>query len=126
MGGSWIPSGAPNMPYDSYDPVAGWLDGISSSGLASGWTCDPDAPNNGVKVDFYAGDNWTFAATGYANLPSESAVNSICMGGWAHRFQVQLPSWSQGMNIHAFGLDFTWYGYTELNCGQDPSRPCTW
>ena len=126
MGGSWIPGGAPNMPYDTFDPVDGWLDGISPSGLASGWTCDPDAPNNGIKVDFYAGDNFTFAATGYANLASESAVNSLCSGGWAHRFQVQLPSWTQGMNIYAFGLDFTWYGYTQLHCGQDPSRPCFW
>jgi hypothetical protein len=131
MGGNWFPSGmvagaVPNMPYDDHDPVDGWLDSISPSGLASGWTCDQDAPNNAIKVDLYAGDNWTFAATGYANLSSEAAVNSLCWGGFAHRFQIQLPSWSQGQNIRAYGLDYTWYGFTELHCGQDPSRPCFW
>ena len=128
MGGDWIPNGAPNMPYDNYDPVDGWLDSISPSGLASGWTCDPDAPDKAVRVDIYAGELWPPvyeppAATGYANLSSEGAVNSACGGGWAHRYQIQLPGWTQGMSIHVFGLDYTWYGFTEVHCGPNP---CSW
>src|SRR4029077_3038157 len=54
----------------------------------------------------------------YANLASESAVNLACGGGMAHRFQVQLPPSAAGLPIHAFGLDYTWYGFTELLCSQ--------
>ena len=124
MGGNWIPDGAPNMPVDDYDPLEGRLD-VSATGLATGWTCDQDAPDKAIKVDLYTGDLWPPvyvlpAASGYANLASESFINSQCGGGMAHRFQIQLPPEAQGMAIHAFGLDYTWYGFTELHCQASP------
>ncbi|HSY51592.1 MAG TPA: hypothetical protein VLC46_22510 [Thermoanaerobaculia bacterium] len=134
MGGYWIPGGNPNMPSDGppnmpsdvYDPLPGSLS-ISPSGYATGWTCDQDAPNGAIEVDFYTGDLWPPVyvlpvATTYANLASESAVNSACSpdgilsGGTAHRFAIQLPPQAAGLAIHAFGLDYTWYGFTELLC----------
>ena len=132
MGGDWIPNGAPNMPLDAYDPLPGSLS-ISPSGLASGWTCDQDAPDKAIRVDFYTGDLWPPVyvlpvVSGYANLASESAVNSACGGGTAHRFQIQLPPSAAGLPIHAFGLDYTWYGFTELTCSQGSVcsfDPCT-
>ena len=123
QGWTWFRDGAPIMPNDINDPT-GWLDYVDANGVAYGWTCDQDTMYRqaSIKVDIYASNSYTFAATGWANLSSEPAVNAIC-GGNAHRFAVQLPSWTRGLPIYAFGLDFTWYGYTQLPCG---SGPCSW
>lgn len=111
------------MPYDANNPI-GWLDGISSSGLAQGWACDKDKPTGSVKIDFYV-DSWTFAVDGYANSGSEPALNNICGGGTAHRFFIQLPPWTKGKDVRAYALDYTWVGSTHLGCGQ--STPlCKW
>jgi hypothetical protein len=108
------------MPYDAYNPN-GWLDGITSSGVAQGWACDKDKPTGSVKVDFYV-DGWTFAADGYASSGSEPAVNTICGGGSAHRFYIQLPNWTKGKDVRAYAIDYTWVGTTELGCGQSSCR----
>jgi PKD repeat protein len=118
----WVVSPREYMPFDTYNPI-GFFDQISASGLASGWTCDQDAPAHSNRVDFYS--NGTFTAFGYATLPSEPAVNNLCGGGTAHRFQVQLPASARGTTIVAFGLDYTWYGFTQLPCSTTGSA-CTW
>jgi hypothetical protein len=121
-GYQWVQSRPEMMPYDNYDPI-GYFEGVSPSGLAQGWTCDQDKPDGRVWVDFYV-DGWTLAAQGFANSASESAINNLCGGGNAHRFWVQLPSWTQGKQVRAYGLDYTWYGFTELPCLQSPQ--CGW
>ncbi len=123
-GNTWIANEPPMMPYDINDPV-GFLDGISPSGVATGWSCDQDFAAGSVQVDFYDEATWTYAGSVRANLSSEQAVNDWCGGGTAHRFSFQLPAWTQGRGrIHAFGLDYTWYGYTDLSCLQSPT--CAW
>ncbi|HSU14728.1 hypothetical protein [Longimicrobium sp.] len=121
LGYDWIQTPREYLPFDSYDPI-GYLDGVSATGVASGWTCDKDVPTKSNRVDLYSGG--TFAAYGYANGGSEPAVNSLCNGGTAHRFAVQLPSWTQGQDIVAYGLDYTWFGFTQLTCLQSPR--CAW
>jgi len=121
MASDWFTSPREYLPFDNYNPI-GYLDGISTSGVASGWTCDQDVPAKSNHVDFYA--NGTYAVGGIATNGSESAVNSLCGGGTAHRFSVQLPSWTTGQTITAYGLDYTWYGFTQLTCLQSPT--CSW
>lgn len=111
------------MAGDSHDPV-GFFEGISSAGVAQGWTCDRDVPTKRVWIDFYADGVPTKVATGYANSASEAAINNLCYGGTAHRFWVQLPASTKGKKIRVYGLDYTWYGNTELGCLQSPQ--CSW
>jgi hypothetical protein len=105
------------MPFDNFDPI-GYFDSISPSGLAQGWSCDNDKPTGRVVVDIY--DDYGNKVQGFADQSSEQEVNQRCWGGTAHRFYIQLPSYMAGSNIHAYGLDYTWYGYTELACNQYP------
>ncbi len=111
------------MPNDTYNPK-GWLDGISSSGVAQGWACDQDKPTGKVKIDLYTGA-WPPDASGYANAASEPNINTLCGGGTAHRFYIQLPSSTKGKGVRAYAIDYTWVGTTELGCGQ-ASPPCKW
>ncbi len=53
QGYAWYVTNPTWMPGDAYNPK-GWLDGISSSGVASGWACDQDMPTGRTLVDFYA------------------------------------------------------------------------
>lgn len=109
------------LPFDAFNPI-GYLDGVSAAGVASGWSCDKDVPTKAVRVDFYAGG--TYAGTAIANGGSEPAVNSLCNGGTAHRYAFQLPSWTKGLDIAAYGLDYTWFGFLQLGCLQSPR--CAW
>jgi PKD repeat protein len=109
----WVHTPREYLPFDTVNPI-GYIDQIDANGLATGWTCDQDAPAHSNRVDLYS--NGVFAAFAYATLPSEQAVNSWCGGGTAHRFQAQLPSSARGTSIVAYGLDYTWYGFTQLTC----------
>jgi len=112
---------------DDHDPI-GYLDGIDANGVAIGWTCDNDLPTWTNAVDFYVnGTSGQYITRAFANTSSEPAVNNLCGGGYSHRFSVQLPSWTKGQLIYAYGLDATWRGITLLNgwtCAQHPA--CTW
>jgi PKD repeat protein len=120
MASSWFDKHSTDyLPFDDHNPI-GYLDSVNANGLASGWSCDQDAPKNSNKVDIYA--NGVFAATDYATLPSEAAVNSLCGDGTAHRFQAQLPPSARGTTIIAYGLDYTWFGFTPLSC----VTTCSW
>ena len=115
----WINTPREYLPFDANNPI-GYIDGIDPvSGLAFGWTCDWDAPQHSNRVDLYA--NGQFAAYAYATLASEQAVSDACHGGTAHRWQTYLPSWTRGLPIAAYGLDYTWYGFTQLTCDNLPS-----
>lgn len=81
----------------------GYLDGISPNGGATGWTCDPDNYNQSTLVGFY-GDG-VYVGTYWTGHASEPAVQSLCGGGYHHRFVVQLPSWTKGRAITAYGVD---------------------
>lgn len=110
------------MPYDTYNPI-GYLEQVGASGLAQGWACDQDKPDGRIHLDFYV-DGWTLAAEAFADSTSEGAINSLCGGGSAHRFWVQLPAWTQGKQVRVHGIDYTWHGDTELACLQSPQ--CGW
>jgi hypothetical protein len=116
--------------YDDHEP-RGWIDGISSTGVASGWSCDRDVPLASNAVDFYAGGVpgvGTFILRATANYTSEQAVADDCYGGFAHRFSVQLPNWTKGQTIYPYGLDITWRGFALLPPSNSscPSSGCTW
>jgi len=124
-GYAWWVSNPPRtwMPYDNNDSH-GWVDGISPTGLASGWACDRDAPDGRIFIDFYADNGVTYVGTATADQYSGNAYDSQCGSGIAHRFAFQLPSSSQGKVLRAWALDFTWYGATEIGCSQTPT--CSW
>jgi hypothetical protein len=123
-GYNWWLSTPEWMPFDTADPK-GYLEAISSTGLAQGWTCDPDAPTKSNVVDLYAGTTKIFSATILrADSASEAAIRTECGGGDYHRFWIQLPEWTRGQNITAYGLDYTWYGFRNLACLQ--AGGCRW
>jgi hypothetical protein len=115
---------------DDYNPK-GYLDSIDTNGVAYGWTCDQDQPNTSNFVDFYidgANGLGTFVQRVQANVGSEQAVANECGGGYAHRFQAQLPAWTKGHYVYAWGLDATWRGVNVLNGWQCPTTApaCVW
>jgi hypothetical protein len=113
---------------DDNDPK-GYLDSIDASGVARGWTCDRDLPTKSIAVDFYVnGNTGTFIVRGWANQGNEPAVTTECNGGSLHRFAVQMPAWTKGQRIFAYGLDATWRGFTTLPGWQCSATypACTW
>jgi len=121
-GYSWWVTTPEWMPRDLYNPK-GYLEAISSTGLAQGWTCDQDAPTKSNVVDLYA-TNTKVTNIVRADSGSEAAIASECNGGNYHRFWIQLPSWTKGQTITAYGLDYTWFGFTQLPCLQPGG--CKW
>lgn len=111
------------MPFDRYNPK-GFLEALSATGLAQGWACDQDAPTQSIPVDLYAGATKVTVTLVRADSASEPAVAAECGGGSYHRFWIQLPSWTRGQAISAYGLDYTWYGVTPLPCLQ--TGGCSW
>lgn len=97
--------GATEIP-DQYEPI-GYLDAISNTGMATGWACDKDAPLVSIQVHFWS-TNWsTYFGSVVANRGSESAVNTQCGGGTAHRFAFQLPISASTVPLNAWGIDVT-------------------
>jgi hypothetical protein len=131
---TWYPAGDDRRPrlwayLDNNNPQ-GYLDGIDANGVAWGWTCDSDLPDWSNSVDFYidGGGLGQFVMRAQANQGSEQAVANLCGGGYAHRFSVQLPSWTQGHYVYAWGLDATWRGVNVLPGWQCASTwpACVW
>ena len=110
------------MPTDQANPK-GFLEQVSATGLAQGWTCDPDAPLKSNVVDIYAGSTKVTNLV-RADSQSEGPIKTECNGGDYHRFWIQLPSWTKGQTIIAYGQDYTWYGTTTLPCLQPGG--CKW
>jgi hypothetical protein len=109
---------------DDHNPI-GYLDGIDANGVAYGWTCDRDLPNESNYVDFLV--NGQAIVRARANFYSEPGITTECTAGSYHRFAAQLPSWTKGSPIYAYGLDRTWRGITLLPGWQCASNPaCTW
>lgn len=81
----------------------GYMDGISPTGVASGWVCDPDAPLVPSKVRIAA--DATTVGTYTTDLGSEQAVANECRGGYLHRFMVQLPASTKGRTMRAWARD---------------------
>jgi len=124
-GYDWWPYPGPEwMPFDKDNPI-GFLEQVSSTGLAQGWTCDWDAPSKSIVIDIYAGTTKVTSGTVpvRADSFSESAIRTECRGGDYHRFWIQLPTWTKGQAITAYGLDYTWFGNLKLYC---LTGDCTW
>ncbi len=123
-GYNWWLSTPEWMPFDNYNPK-GYFEAVSSTGLAQGWTCDQDAPTKSIAVDIYAGTTKITTTLVRADSGSEAAIKTECGGGDYHRFWIQLPSWTQGRtDLVAYGLDYTWFGNTQLPCLQ--AGGCKW
>ena len=109
FGSVTLPSNCAESPacvwYNQLYEPKGYMDGITSSGLAYGWVCDPDAPHLASKVRL-ALDDGTPIGTFTTNLSNDQAVADECGGGFLHRFQVQLPSWSRGRIVLAYAQNF--------------------
>lgn len=123
-----LPSNCANNPAciwysQNYQPK-GYMDGISPSGVANGWVCDPDAPQVSSKVRLALG-NGTQIGTYTTNLGNEQAVADECGGGYLHRFSVQLPSWARYWDIHAFAQDLVW-GEVEIPWLCPEGWYCVW
>lgn len=91
--------------------IAGHIDGVSSSGLITGWACSTYLPQS-INVDLYLGGP---AGTGTgigrypANKASEAAVSSACsVGSGSYRFQIQLSDAQRvlygGKTIYIHGI----------------------
>jgi hypothetical protein len=119
LGQTWVNSLPMMMPYNYYPPI-GYLDQVTSTGVASGWSCDPDFSGGSNQVDLY--DSSGHKVSLRPSNGSEAEVNSRCGGGSAHRFSVQLPPNMSGSQITAYGLDYTWIGHTQLPC----VLTCSW
>lgn len=113
LGYRWWTQRRGYMPMDAYE-ARGYLDRVDGGRVAHGWACDQDVPGKAVRVELRVAGS---LVTGLANQPSEGAVNTLCGGGSAHRFSIQLPAGTVGYGVTARALDYT-YGYTDLACSQ--------
>ncbi|HEX3530459.1 MAG TPA: hypothetical protein VH988_25640 [Thermoanaerobaculia bacterium] len=104
FGNATLPSTCAESPAcvwyaQSYSPK-GSLDNVDATGYATGWVCDQDAPLTQSQVRIAAGSTTVGFYT--TNLSNEAAVVMQCGGGSLHRFGVQLPTWTRGLQITAY------------------------
>lgn len=91
--------------------VKGNVDGVSSTGLISGWACSTYLPQS-INVDLYLGGPYgTGVGIGryLANISSEAAVASTCsVSSGSYRFQIQLTDTQRvqygGKTIYIYGI----------------------
>ena len=91
--------------------IAGNIDGVSSSGLITGWACSTWLPQS-INVDLYVGGPYgtgTGVGRFLANKTSEAAVASACsVGSGSYRFQIQLSDAQRvlygGQTIYIHGI----------------------
>jgi hypothetical protein len=93
----------------------GWLDPMPFENVVTGWACDPDTPNLGIEVHLYFDGPAGAARVGVpgvrADQDSETAVNTACGGGIAHRFKFNVAKnlgAELGLGIHsvyAYGIN---------------------
>jgi hypothetical protein len=113
FGSAALPSTCPESPAcvwyaQSYAPK-GYLDNVDATGYASGWVCDQDAPLTQSQVRIVAGTTTVGLYT--TNLGNEAAVAMQCGGGSLHRFGVQLPSWTRGLQVIAYAENLPYPSY---------------
>ena len=124
-----LPSNCAQNPaclwYSTYYEPKGYMDGISSSGVATGWVCDPDAPQVSSKVRIALG-NGTQIGTFTTNEGNEQAVADECGGGYLHRFSVQLPASARYQDVHAYAQDLVGGWEVEIPWLCDDSWYCIW
>lgn len=102
----------PQIVIPNKTPV-GYLDEVTSAGIARGWAYDPDAPSVSIPVHFYidkpAGNVDNFAGDTTANLV-RSDVNSTMKVSGNHGFEFSIPSkYRDGKQhtLYAYGIDTT-------------------
>ena len=129
VGGTWLASNCAENPaclwYSTFYEAKGYMQEISPTGQAAGWVCDPDAPHLSTFVRLALADG-TPIGMFQTNLGSEQAVADECLGGYLHRFSVQLPTWTRYQPIVAYSQD-TVSGETLIPwlCG-DGGWECQW
>ncbi len=114
---------------DDNDPI-GHFDGISPTGVATGWACDRDWPSRSSWVELYWDSSTpsfsTYIGSYPANVSNESAVTTACNGGLAHRFSVQLPGSASNRAVYIHAADVTWRGATLLSASACTGGVCRW
>lgn len=80
-------------PVNAKAPI-GWLDSFSSRGILSGWTLDPDTPNQSIKVNVYIdGPSGQSTKVGtYTASTTRSDVNRVTGYAGNHGFRITLPN----------------------------------
>jgi PKD repeat protein len=93
-------------------PPKGNLDGISSDGVASGWTFDPDVSSQSIDVGLYVdgpAGSGTFLGGATANLPRPD-VNQVFNITGNHGFNFTIPSQfrnGQPHTLYVYSIDAT-------------------
>ena len=85
----------------------GYLDGVDSNGVISGWAIDPDAPSTSIDVHIYmdgpAGDGGKLIAVTHASL-TRPDVNLATGYSGDHGFSYSLPPLTRDGEIHSYYL----------------------
>ena len=87
------PPPPPPPPPGEHNPK-GWLDGVDETGVALGWTCDPDSYSAALDVRLFLDGppgSGSFLGITTANLTREPAVGDVCGGVRNHGFRFTLP-----------------------------------
>ncbi|MBI2120144.1 MAG: hypothetical protein HYT94_00790 [Parcubacteria group bacterium] len=101
----------------------GWLDGVDSNGVISGWTLDPDTPAQSLQVHFYidapAGQGTLIGST-VANKPRPD-VNQATGYPGDHGFIWRIPARfrTSSHNVYAYAIDSSGAG-TNPNLSGSP------
>jgi hypothetical protein len=85
-------------------PAKGWVDGYNTQHIW-GWACDPDYPTQSNRVDVYT-TGGQYIGSANANIGSVSAINSACLGGTSHYFDLY-PSGgvASGTHFNVWSID---------------------
>ncbi|HEU0013855.1 MAG TPA: hypothetical protein VFQ45_09230 [Longimicrobium sp.] len=103
----------PRSYVDLYAPQ-GAAEGIDEQLNLVGWACDRDVAGATVRVVARApGKPEIMLRTG---VTSESAINTQCGGGTAHRFRIRLPQDWTGLTVSVSVLDYFGRRSTSLAC----------
>ena len=88
------PPPPPPPPSGGHDPK-GRLDSVQTSGVATGWACDPDSYAAAIESRFYVDGppgTGAFLGSATAGLTREAAVGDACGGTRNHGFEFTLPA----------------------------------
>jgi RHS repeat-associated protein len=91
--------------------VLGNVDGVSSGGIITGWSCSSYLPQS-ISVDLYLGGHYgtgTYVGRYAANQSSEAAVASACsVGSGSYRYRIALSDTQRiqygGKTIYIYGI----------------------
>jgi len=82
----------------------GWLDSVSSAGLASGWSCDGDDNGASIYVKVYADGAFVAQVTANLDRPDVAAATWACNGTGNHGYAFQLPNYLLNGQAHTVSV----------------------